>query len=424
MKKIAFQTFGCKLNYSETSSIASACKSLGLEIVDYKEFADVYVVNTCTVTATAEKKSILAARQAKKRNSKSKVVLVGCLSQLKAEELLKRAEIDWVLGSNEKFSLPKMISENFEFQQKENQNSEFFSSFSSGDRTRSFLKIQDGCDYYCTYCAIPFARGHSRSDSIEGVLRKFDEIAAKGIQEVVLTGVNVGDFGNKTKETFFQLLQHLDQQKAIPRVRLSSVEPDLLTHEIIELVSTSHILMPHFHIPLQSGSNTVLKRMHRKYLSDVFLDKVKFIKQKLPFACIAADVIVGFPGETEDEYQETFSLLEASEVSYMHVFPFSEREGTLAAKMPEKVDEKIKHYRTQRLLSLSENKKDIFYQKNKGKEGSVLFESDNENGYIYGFTDNYVRVKTSFDPQLVNTIQKVRLDKMYAEGVFSITNTM
>ncbi len=422
MKKIAFQTFGCKLNYSETSSISSTCKDMGFEIVDYKDHADIYVVNTCTVTATAEKKSILAARQAKSRNSESKVILVGCLSQLKADELLKRSEIDLVLGSNEKFNLPNIISETYVIDKEEKLNNSFISSFSSGDRTRSFLKIQDGCDYFCTYCAIPHARGRSRSDSIESVLKKIEEIAEKGIQEIVLTGVNVGDFGNKTNESFFQLLKSINEQKVIKRLRLSSVEPDLLNYDIIDLVATSNIIMPHFHIPLQSGSNGVLKRMHRKYPAELFADKVKYIKTKMPFACIAADVITGFPGETEEEFSETFNLIDASEISYLHVFPYSERKGTVAAEMPLKVNDKDRHHRTHQLLKLSDVKKNTFYQHNKAKTFNVLFESDNEKGFMSGFSDNYIRVKVPYNAAWVNAIQEVTLDEIDRDGVFTIKN--
>jgi threonylcarbamoyladenosine tRNA methylthiotransferase MtaB len=409
-KRIAFHTFGCKLNFSETSSIAREFREGSFEIVDFKEEADVYVINTCSVTGTAEKKCKFAIKQAHRRNPEARIAVIGCFSELKPEEIAAFEGVDIILGSNNKFRLPEILLSDDSagsWQSAVGSRLEFVPSYSSGERTRSFVKVQDGCDYFCSYCTIPFARGNSRSGNISEVLDLVSKVLKEGFKEIILTGVNVGDFGRKNGETFFDLLKALNEINRLQRVRISSIEPNLLTDDIIEFVATSRNLLPHFHIPLQSGSNKILKLMKRKYERSVFESRVTKIKAVMPHACIAADVIVGFPGETEDDFQETFDFIQKLPISYVHVFSYSERPGTKAAEMTNQVDGKSKSSRSQRLHSLSEIKKREFYESCKGLPSKVLFESDNHDGFMHGFTENYIKVSAPYNPQWVNEIVAV-----------------
>ncbi|MFA8300627.1 MAG: tRNA (N(6)-L-threonylcarbamoyladenosine(37)-C(2))-methylthiotransferase MtaB [Hyphomicrobiales bacterium] len=423
-KTIAFQTFGCKLNFSETSAISRELKSHGFLLVEWNEPADVYVINSCSVTGNAEKKCKTVIRQAKKRNPLAKIAVVGCFSQLKPVELSNMDEVDIVLGSSEKFNLYHHLQQIFQTSDKEVsagsilKDKRFFPSYSLGDRTRSFLKIQDGCDYFCSYCTIPMARGRSRSGSVSQTIELAKEIGQTDIQEVVLTGVNIGDFGKGTEENFFSLLKELDKVEGIERIRISSCEPDLLTDEIIEFVAASKKFMPHFHIPLQSGSDNVLKLMKRRYPRQRFADRVKKIKELMPNACIAADVIVGFSGESPEDFQDSFNFIDSLDISYVHVFTFSERPGTVAVNMDGKVDGAEKKRRSQELHSLSERKKIEFYNSFIGQEVTVLFEADVHDGHIQGFSDNYLRVKVEFQAGLRNKIKRVNLLNIDEDGVF------
>ena len=421
---VAFQHFGCKVNFAEASSISGEFRDKGFELKDHKEVADIYVISTCVVTSVAEKKCRAAIHHAHSLNPHAKIAVIGCFSELKPGELQQIDGVDLVLGNNAKYNLfeelEKLSNHDYHggLRSSLNADSEFVPSFSYGDRTRSFLKIQDGCDYYCSYCTIPFARGHSRSDSIEHLLTSAENIVSKGIREIVLTGVNIGDFGKHNGETLLQLLQALDQVNGLSRIRISSVEPDLLTDEIIDLTAGSGKIMPHFHMPLQSGSGKILKAMKRRYDPELYAGRVERIKKIMPRACIAADVIVGFPGETGQDFTETFQYLEKLEVSYMHVFTYSKRENTLASKLSDVVPDKMKKERSRELHHLSDLKKHSFYQQNTGIETSVLFESDNSNGWMHGFTENYIKVKTKFDPALANQIRKVILNEMDEHGIY------
>lgn len=422
--KIAFQTFGCKLNFSETSGISKLFDKDNFEIVDSKGVSDVYVINTCSVTGAAEHKCKQAIRQVKRRNPLAIVAVMGCFSQLKPEEIKTMEGVDLILGNEEKFQLPeylKSLKKNTEpvVAAREILKSEIFSSsYSSGDRTRSFLKIQDGCDYFCSYCTIPFARGKSRSDKIENTLNLAREIIKTGIREIILTGVNIGDFGRKHGESLFNLLVALENVEGIDRIRISSIEPDLLSDEILDLVVNSKKILPHFHIPLQSGNNRILNAMNRKYSRELFADRVIGIKSRMPQACIAADVIVGFPGETEEEFQDSCAFIEDLDISYIHVFSYSDRENTRASKMNDKIRGNIIKERSRRLHLISDQKKLHFYRQNFGKTFSVLFESSNIDGYIYGWTENYIHVKTYFNPEFVNEIKKVTLSKLSSKSVY------
>ncbi len=424
MKKIAFQTFGCKLNFSETSSIAKSFISEGYEVVNFKEEADIYVINSCTVTGNAEKKCKTAIKQANKRNPNSKIAIIGCFSQLRPDELANLEGVDIILGNKEKFHLLDYV-EKIKDQQIVDvadlkTDKEFFASYSSGDRTRSFLKVQDGCDYFCSYCTIPFARGRSRSDTIENTVKTAKEIAQTNIKEIILTGVNVGDFGKHQNEKLIDLLKELDRIDGIERIRISSIEPDLLTHEIIEFVAQSNKFLPHFHIPLQSGSNDILKTMKRKYKRELFADRVEKIKSLIPDCMIAADVIVGFPGESEELFTETYEFIRDTDINYAHVFSYSTRPGTLAAKMENKVPPHAIKERSKKLHELSERKKQKFYLDHQGKTFNVLFESENNQGFIQGFTENYIRVKYPFEKSLINQIVSVKLEQPDEQGIFDI----
>jgi threonylcarbamoyladenosine tRNA methylthiotransferase MtaB len=421
-KRVAFYTLGCKLNFSESSQISRQFPADSFEIVDYKEQADIYVINTCAVTGKAEKKSRAAIVKFKKRYPDSIVAVVGCYSELSPGEIHAIKGADIVLGNSEKFSLPLIINnENYSISESQHNslNEQFIPSYSSGDRTRSFFKIQDGCDYFCSYCTVPLARGRSRSDTIDSTLGIAKEIAASGVKEMILTGVNVGDFGRKNNEQFIDLLKRLDDIEGIERIRISSIEPNLLTDDIIAFVATSKKFLPHFHIPLQSASDKVLKAMKRRYSVSLFNERITKVKQLIPDCCIAIDLIVGFPGETDSDFEECYQYLANSPVSYMHVFTYSERERTHAVTMTDIVPNIERTKRSQRMLALSEKKKQVFYKENEGKERTVLFESDNEKGMMFGFTDNYIKVKTPFDDKLINQVRKVKLKRIDNDGVFT-----
>jgi len=432
-KKVAYYTLGCKLNFSETSTIARSVAKEGFERVDFSEPADLYVINTCSVTENADKRFKTIVKQALKANSEAFVAAIGCYAQLKPEELAAVDGVDLVLGATEKFNITTYIEDltkkdEGNIHSCEIEDADFYvGSYSIGDRTRAFLKVQDGCDYKCTYCTIPLARGISRSDTLENVLKNAAEISAKGIKEIVLTGVNIGDygkgeFGNKKHEhTFFELVQALDKVEGIERLRISSIEPNLLKNETIDFVSTSNSFVPHFHIPLQSGSDTLLKLMKRRYLRKVYVDRVTQIKKVMPHACIGVDVIVGFPGETDELFLETYNFLAELPISYLHVFTYSERENTEAAQMSGVVPKNVRAKRSKMLRGLSVKKRRAFYESQLGTERTVLFEAENKEGYIYGFTENYVKVKTLWNPNLVNTLQSVKLLQIdEADGLVTI----
>jgi threonylcarbamoyladenosine tRNA methylthiotransferase MtaB len=427
-KKVAFYTLGCKLNFSETSTIARDFQNEGFERVDFEEIADIYVINTCSVTDNADKQFKQIVKKAMKLNENAFVAAVGCYAQLKPEELAAVDGVDLVLGATEKFKITDYINDlskndRGEVHSCEIEEADFYvGSYSIGDRTRAFLKVQDGCDYKCTYCTIPLARGISRSDALENVLKNASEISQQGIKEIVLTGVNIGDygkgeFGNKKHEhTFLDLVKALDEVEGIERLRISSIEPNLLKNETIEFVAKSRTFVPHFHIPLQSGSDTILKKMKRRYLRDVYTDRVSKIREVMPHACIGVDVIVGFPGETDEHFLETYHFLNELDISYLHVFTYSERDNTEAAIMDGVVPANVRSKRSKMLRGLSVKKRRAFYESQIGTNRTVLFESENKEGYIHGFTENYVKVKTPWNPDLVNTLHDIQLTKIDEDG--------
>lgn len=432
----AFHTLGCKLNFAETSTIARQLTDAGYEKVGFDNKANVYVINTCSVTENADRECKLHVKRAMKANPEGLVVIVGCYAQLKPEEISQIEGVDLVLGAKEKFNilsylddLEKSESEGIVHSCEIEETDFFIGSYSIGDRTRAFLKVQDGCDYKCTYCTIPLARGISRSDTIENVLKNAKEIAARDIKEIVLTGVNIGDygkgeFGNKRHEhTFLDLISELDQVEGIERIRISSIEPNLLKNESIELVSKSRSFVPHFHIPLQSGSDDLLKKMKRRYLTKLYDDRVHKIREVMPHAAIGVDVIVGFPGETEERFMETYTFLNDLPISYLHVFTYSERENTEAADMEGVVPIPERKRRNKMLRILSEKKKMAFYQTQLGKTLPVLWEHENKDGKMFGFTENYVRVQKDFDPSSVNQIEVLKLEKIEADGTVSVMNS-
>lgn len=418
-KKVAFYTLGCKLNFAETSTISRNFQAQGFEKVDFEEKADIYVINTCSVTDNADKRFKTIVRSALLQNENAFIIAVGCYAQLKPEELARVDGVDLVLGATEKFKVTDYLndlSKNSigEVHSCEIQEANIFEgSYSIGDRTRAFLKVQDGCDYKCTYCTIPMARGISRSDSLGNVLINAGEIAEKGIKEIVLTGVNIGDygkgeFGNKKHEhTFLDLIKALDEVSGIARFRISSIEPNLLKNETIDFVASSKKFVPHFHIPLQSGSDTLLKLMKRRYAREIYTNRVEQIKRMMPDACIGVDVIVGFPGETDEHFLETYHYLNELPISYLHVFTYSERPNTEAIDLPDPVPMKIRNKRSKMLRGLSVKKRRAFYESQIGKELTVLLEGENKHGLMYGFTENYVKVQTAYDPLLVNTTHRV-----------------
>lgn len=427
-KKVAFYTLGCKLNFSETSTIARDFQNEGFERVDFEEIADIYVINTCSVTDNADKQFKQIVKKAMKLNDKAFVAAVGCYAQLKPEELAAVDGVDLVLGATEKFKITDYINDLSkndmgEVHSCEIEEADFYvGSYSIGDRTRAFLKVQDGCDYKCTYCTIPLARGISRSDALENVLKNAKEISEQGIKEIVLTGVNIGDygkgeFGNKKHEhTFLDLVKALDEVEGIERLRISSIEPNLLKNETIEFVSKSRTFVPHFHIPLQSGSNDILKKMKRRYLREVYTERVAKIREVMPHACIGVDVIVGFPGETDEHFLETYHFLNDLDISYLHVFTYSERDNTEAVDMDGVVPMNVRSKRSKMLRGLSVKKRRAFYESQIGTNRTVLFESENKEGYIHGFTENYVKVKTPWNPELVNTLHEINLTKIDEDG--------
>ena len=427
-KKVAFYTLGCKLNFSETSTIARDFQNEGFERVDFEEIADIYVINTCSVTENADKQFKQIVKKAMKLNDKAFVAAVGCYAQLKPEELAAVDGVDLVLGATEKFKITDYINDLSkndmgEIHSCEIEEADFYvGSYSIGDRTRAFLKVQDGCDYKCTYCTIPLARGISRSDALENVLKNASEISQQGIKEIVLTGVNIGDygkgeFGNKKHEhTFLDLVKALDEVEGIERLRISSIEPNLLKNETIEFVSQSRTFVPHFHIPLQSGSNDILKKMKRRYMRELYVDRVTKIREVMPHACIGVDVIVGFPGETDEHFLETYHFLNDLDISYLHVFTYSERDNTEAAAMDGVVPMNVRSKRSKMLRGLSVKKRRAFYESQIGTNRTVLFEGENKEGYIHGFTENYVKVKTPWNPELVNTLHEINLTKIDEDG--------
>ena len=435
VKKAAFYTLGCKLNFSETSTISRDFTNEGFQRVDFTDPADVYVINTCSVTENADKRFKSIVKQAQKANPDAFIAAIGCYAQLQPQQLADVNGVDLVLGATEKFNITSYIndllanpdrsaSNGAEIHSCEIEDADFYvGSYAIGDRTRAFLKVQDGCDYKCTYCTIPLARGISRSDTLENVLKNAAEISAKGIKEIVLTGVNIGDygkgeFGNKKHEhTFFELCQALDEVAGIKRLRISSIEPNLLKNQTIDFVAQSKTFVPHFHIPLQSGSDRLLKLMRRRYMTDLYLDRVARINKTMPNACIGVDVIVGFPGETQELFLETYNFLNQLEVSYLHVFTYSERENTPAATMEGVVPKNIRAKRSKMLRGLSAKKRRAFYESQLGNTLTVLFEGENKQGYIHGFTQNYVKVKHPWNPELVNTLKEVTLLEIDEDGM-------
>jgi threonylcarbamoyladenosine tRNA methylthiotransferase MtaB len=428
-KKVAFYTLGCKLNFSETATISRNFQDEGFNRVEFSEFADVYVINTCSVTENADKRFKTIVKQAQRSNPNAFVVAVGCYAQLQPEELAAVNGVDLVLGATEKFKITDYLNEltknkTAAIHSCEIEAADFYvSSYSIGDRTRAFLKVQDGCDYKCTYCTIPLARGISRSDTLQNVLNNAKKIAEQGIKEIVLTGVNIGDygkgeFGNKKHEhTFFELVQALDTVEGIHRLRISSIEPNLLKDSTINFVSQSNSFVPHFHIPLQSGSNVMLKAMRRRYMKELYKDRVEHIKSVMPDACIGVDVIVGFPGETDDLFLETYNFLNALNISYLHVFTYSERPNTHTATLAGIVPKSVRTKRSKMLRGLSAKKRRAFYESHIGRKRTVLFEGENKEGYIHGFTENYVKVKAPWNPELVNTLHEITLTEIDSDGL-------
>lgn len=424
-KKVAFYTLGCKLNFSETSTISRLFEDSGYAKVDFEETPDIYVVNTCSVTENADKKCKQLVKRALKINPNAFVAIIGCYAQLKPTEIAQIPGVDIVLGANEKFNLiehiekleSKPIETVVSFESIKN-TKEFIPSFSYGDRTRSFLKVQDGCDYFCTFCTIPLARGNSRNATIEETIGEAKKIAETDVKEVVLTGVNIGDFGQGGEENLFGLIQQLDKVEGIDRFRISSIEPNLLSNEIIQFcLADSKRFVPHFHVPLQSGNNRLLKAMRRKYLRELYAERVAHIKSLRPDACIGVDVIVGFPGETDEEFMDTIDFLKDIDISYLHVFTYSERANTTAVKLGDAVPMNVRKERSKMLHILSDKKKRSFYEQNIGSTRTVLFENEEDTGIMYGFTENYVKVKAAFNPTKINTFQTVRLTEIDRDGV-------
>lgn len=421
---IATYTLGCKLNFSETSTISRQLETAGFERKSFEQGADIYVINTCSVTDHADRKCKKVVKEALKANPNAFVVIVGCYAQLKPAEIASIPGVDLVLGAAEKFNLiahldsiakkPKAAIFNAPIKETKT----FIPSYSFGDRTRTFLKVQDGCDYFCAFCTIPLARGFSRSPKISEVVVQAQVIAASGTREVVLTGVNIGDFGAHGEGSFLELIQALDHVEGIDRFRISSIEPNLLSHEIIQFVAQSKRFVPHFHIPLQSGDNEILRSMRRRYERELYASRVADIRKAMPHASIGVDVIVGFPGETDAHFMNTYQFLNELDISYLHVFPYSERPNTPASKMGGKVVSRVRMERAEQLRILSEKKRASFYQANQGTTRNVLWEAAEGQGMMEGFTDNYIKLKTPYDPLLINELCEVSLDRLEPEGYF------
>ncbi len=420
---VAFHTLGCKLNFAETSAIGLQLRNAGFQKINFENGADIVVINTCSVTENANRECRMIVRRALQKNPESFIAIIGCYAQLKPEEISCIEGVDLVLGATEKFNLPNYLND---FSKKENaeiysctigDSNIFTPAYSFGDRKRTFLKVQDGCNYPCTYCTIPLARGASRSATIDEIVRQVEEISSKGSKEIVLTGVNIGDFGiydgltEKHESTFYDLIKKLDTIRNIERFRISSIEPNLLKDEIIEFVASSERFAPHFHLPLQSGSDKILGLMRRRYKIDLYTDRVSLIKKIMPHACIGVDVIVGFPGETENDFLETYNFLNDLDISYLHVFTYSERENTEAFTFPNVVNYSERKKRNKMLRILSEKKRQIFYRSNLGKQFTVLFEDDSNDGYMHGHTENYIKVRMQHDSSLINTPVQVFLEK-------------
>jgi threonylcarbamoyladenosine tRNA methylthiotransferase MtaB len=431
-KKVAFYTLGCKLNYSETSAIGRLFNKAGYDTVDFTETPDVFVINTCSVTENADKKCKKVVKEALKISPNAYITIVGCYAQLKPAEIAEIPGVDMVLGAAEKFQIVDHITDLTKKPKAEVYNkpvteaNQFISSYSIGDRTRTFLKVQDGCDYSCSFCTIPLARGNSRSDTIANAVEQAKQIAASGVKEIVLTGVNLGDFGirdGKREDKFVDLVKALDEVDCIERIRISSIEPNLLTNEIIEFVAQSKKFVPHFHIPLQSGSNKILSLMRRRYRRELYADRVAKIKQLMPDCCIGVDVIVGFPGETREDFIDTYNFLNELNISYLHVFTYSERENTPAAEMSGSVPGSTRAERSKMLHILSDKKRRAFYEGQLNQTAEVLFEGDVKDGFMHGFTRNYVKVKAKYDPVLVNELKAVKLTAIAADGDVEITES-
>jgi threonylcarbamoyladenosine tRNA methylthiotransferase MtaB len=429
-KKVAFYTLGCKLNYSETSTIGRLFNKAGYDTVDFTDTPDVFVINTCSVTDNADKKCKKVVKEALKISPNAYVTIVGCYAQLKPKEISEIQGVDMVLGAAEKFQIIEHITDltkrpkTLVYNQPVSEANQFVSTYSFGDRTRTFLKVQDGCDYSCSFCTIPLARGASRSDTIEHVLDQARQIVASGVKEIVLTGVNLGDFGvrdGRREDKFFDLVKALDEVEGIERIRISSIEPNLLTNEIIEFVARSKRFMPHFHIPLQSGNNKILGLMRRRYKRELYADRVAKIKELMPDCCIGVDVIVGFPGETREDFIDTYYFLNDLDISYLHVFTYSERENTPAAEMSNPVPGSTRAERSKMLHILSDKKRRAFYETQLNKTEKALFEGDIKDGFMHGFTRNYVKVKAKYDPVLVNELKSVYLTNISSDGDVEIT---
>jgi threonylcarbamoyladenosine tRNA methylthiotransferase MtaB len=429
-KKVAFYTLGCKLNFSETSTIARLFEQKGYEKVEFSDPADIYIINTCSVTDNADKKCRKVVKEALRHSPDAFVTIIGCYAQLKPEEIASIPGVDAVLGASEKFRLIEYL-DTFEKKEKpqvfaqdvEAAAATFNQAYSLNDRTRTFLKVQDGCDYSCTFCTIPLARGSSRSDTIENVVKAAKEIAASGVKEIVLTGVNIGDFGirnGKREDRFLDLVMALDAVEGIERIRISSIEPNLLTDEIIAFAANSKRFVPHFHIPLQSGSNKTLAAMRRRYKRELYVERVSKIKELMPHCCIGVDVIVGFPGETEADFKDTYQFLNELDISYLHVFTYSERANTPAIDMQNPVPMGERNQRSKMLHILSDKKRRHFYESQLGTSSQVLFEADIENGQMHGFTENYVRVTAKYDPVLVNELKTVILKNINEAGLVEV----
>ena len=422
-KKAAFYTLGCKLNFSETSTIGRQLSDIGFSKTEFEEKADLYVINTCSVTENANRECRRIIRKAKKNSPESFIVVTGCFAQLKPKEISNIEGVDMVLGANEKFNLPQLLTdlktvETTAIHGCEIDDLDYFSSYSLTDRTRSFMKIQDGCDYPCTYCTIPLARGKSRCDSIENIIKNANDIASNGIKEIVITGVNIGEFKNKNdNRNFTDLINELEQVEGIDRYRISSIEPNLITDEVIEFVKQSKKFMPHFHIPMQSGSDVVLGKMKRRYNIKLYREKINTIKKTIPNVCIGADVIVGFPGETQEEFNKTLNFIKSLPISYLHVFTYSERENTPAILMDGVVDKQDRVSRSKQLRILSNKLQRAFYEKYLNTEHTALFEQENKEGYLSGFTDNYIKIKIPFITEICRTKQQVKLIEIDEDGI-------